>query len=339
MNKQYADINRHGPVNWMAAHPVAANLVMLAFIIGGWLFLNTMQQEVFPDFVSDSISINIVYTGADPEEIERSIILVIEDAISGVEGVDEISSSAKEGVGSVIIDALGDADINLLAQDIQKEIDRITTFPEDAEEPKINVMASKRKTISLVLYGAAEEQVLHQLAENFRDQLLQSEHITQVSLEGVRPLEISIEVSQQILQRYHISLTEVAQRIRSASFDLPGGSVKTDAGEILIRMQERKDTGQEFANMPLVTTATGASLLLGDIATIKDGYEETDYSASYNGYPAIMIQVYRVGNQTPTGIVDAVKQQIELNKATLPKGIYTDIRYDASKTYTERVDL
>ena len=339
MNKQYADINRQGPVNWMAAHPVAANLVMLAFIIGGWLFLNTMKQEVFPDFVSDSISINVVYTGADPEEIERSIILVIEDAISGIEGIDEISSSAKEGIGSVIIDALSDADINLLGQEIQKEIDRITTFPEDAEEPKINVMASKRKTISLVLYGTAEEQVLHQLAENFRDQLLQSEHITQVSLEGVRPLEISIEVSQQILQRYHLSLTEVAQRIRSASFDLPGGSVKTDTGEILIRMQERKDTGQEFANMPLVTTATGASLLLGDIATIKDGYEETDYSASYNGYPAIMVQVYRVGNQTPTGIVDAVKQQIELNKATLPKGIYTDIRYDASKTYTERVDL
>jgi len=339
MNSPQGDNRSQGPVNWMAAHPVAANLVMVAFILGGLLFLNNMKQEVFPDFVTDSISINVVYTGADPEEIERSIILVIEDAISGVEGIDEISSSAKEGLGSVIVDALSDADLYLLAQDIQKEIDRITTFPEEAEEPEVSVMASKRKTVSLVLYGTAEEQVLHELAENFRDQLLQSENITQVDLEGIRPLEISIEISQDALQRYHISLADVAQRIRSASFDLPGGSIKTDTGEILIRMQERKETGQQFANMPLITTATGATILLGDVATISDGYEDTDYSASYNGYPAIMLQVYRVGNQTPTGIADTVKQQIELSKATLPKGIYTDIRYDASKSYTQRVDL
>ncbi len=339
MNNQTTDIKTQGPVHWMASHPVAANLVMLTFIIGGLMFMNTMKQEVFPDFVTDSISINVTYAGADPEEIERSIILVIEDAVSGIEGIDEISSSAKEGEGRVTIDALSDADINLLTQDIQKEIDRITTFPEEAEEPKINIMASRRKTISLVIYGTAEERVLHELAENFRDQLLQEDNITQVGLDGIRPLEISIEISQENLQRYHISLNEIAQRIRRASFDLPGGSIKTDAGEILIRMQERKETGQQFANIPIITTAAGATVLLGDIASIRDGYEETDYSANYNGYPAIMIQVYRVGNQTPIGIVETVKRHLELSKTTLPTGIYTDIRYDASKSYSERVDL
>ncbi len=339
MNNHNRDIHTQGPVHWMASHPVAANLVMLTFIIGGLMFINTMKQEVFPDFVTDSIGINVSYAGADPEEIERSIILAIEDAISGIEGIDEISSSAKEGVGQVIVDALSDADINLLAQEIQKEVDRITTFPEEAEEPKVYIFASKRKTISLVLYGTADERVLHELAENFRDQLLQEENITQVSLDGIRPLEISIEISQENLQRYHLSLTDIAQRIRSASFDLPGGSIKTDAGEILIRMQERKETGQQFANMPIITTASGASVLLGEIATINDGYEETDYSANYNGYPAIMLQVYRVGNQTPISIVETVKRHIEQSKSTLPDGIYTDIRYDASKSYSERVDL
>ena len=331
--------NKQGPISWMASHPVAANLLMIGFILGGFLFINSMKQEVFPDFITDSISIDVVYTGADPEEIEGSIVLVIEDAVSGIEGIDEISSSAKEGLGSVMIEALSDADIYLLAQDIRKEVDRITTFPEEAEEPEINVMASKRKTVSLVIYGETEEPVLHELAESFRDQLLQEETITQIELEGVRPLEINIEISQANLRRYNLSLSEIAQRIRSASLDLPGGSVKTDAGEILIRMQERKDTGLDFAQIPVITTESGATILLGDIATITDGYEDTDYSARYNGYPAIMLQVYRVGNQTPIGIVDAVKQQIELSKTSLPKGIYTDIRYDASASYSQRIDL
>ncbi len=337
MSNQGMNINKHNSVSWMATHPVAANLVMFAFIIGGLLFLNTMKQEVFPDFVTDTISINTVYTGASPEEIERGIVLAIEDAISGLEGIDEISSSSQEGYATVLVDVMTDADINLLAQDIQREIDRITTFPEDAEEPKVNVVASKRKTVSLVIYGDTEEAVLHELAESFREQLLQADNITQIDLEGIRPLEISIEVSQDNLQRYKISIADIAQRIRNASLELPGGSIKSTSGEILIRMQERKDTGQQFAQLPIITTPSGGIVLLGDIATITDGYEDTDYSANYNGVPAIMLQVYRVGDQTPIGISDTVKEQIELSN--LPEGIQAEIRYDASRSYAQRVDL
>jgi multidrug efflux pump subunit AcrB len=337
MSDQGMNINNHDPVSWMAIHPVAANLVMAAFILGGLLFLNTMKQEVFPDFVTDTISISTTYTGASPEEIERGIVLAIEDAISGLEGIDEISSSAQEGYATVLVDVMTDADINLLAQDIQREIDRITTFPEDAEDPKVNIVASKRKTVSLVLYGSTEEAVLHKLAENFREQLLQADNITQIDLTGVRPLEISIEISQANLQRYHISIADITQRIRNASLELPGGSIKSTAGEILIRMQERKDTGQQFAQLPIITTPSGGIVLLGDIATIHDGYEETDYSANYNGVPAIMLQVYRVGQQTPIGISDTVKEQIELSN--LPEGIQVEIRYDASVSYAQRIDL
>ena len=331
------NINQHDPVSWMAIHPVAANLVMAAFILGGLLFLNTMKQEVFPDFVTDTISISTTYTGASPEEIERGIVLAIEDAISGLEGIDEISSSAQEGYATVLVDVMTDADINLLAQDIQREIDRITTLPEDAEDPKVNIVASKRKTVSLVLYGSTEEAILHKLAENFREQLLQADNITQIDLTGVRPLEISIEISQANLQRYHISIADITQRIRNASLELPGGSIKSTAGEILIRMQERKDTGQQFAQLPIITTPSGGIVLLGDIATIHDGYEETDYSANYNGVPAIMLQVYRVGQQTPIGISDTVREQIKLSN--LPEGIQVEIRYDASASYAQRIDL
>jgi len=331
--------SQKGSLTWMTRHPVAANLVMLTFILGGFLFLNTMKQEVFPDFLTDSVSISMTYAGADPEEIERSILLVIEDSLSGIEGIDEISSSAQEGFGTVIVDALTDTDIYLLAQDIQQEIDRITTFPEEAEEPSVKVMASKRKTAALVLYGQTEASVLHELAENFREQLLQAPNISQVELDGVRPLEISIAISQENLRRYQLTFNELAQRIRAASMDLPGGNIKTESGEILIRMDARKNTGHDFAKLPILTTKSGSQVLLGDIAQINDGYEDTDYTTHYNGDPAIMINVFRVGNQTPTGILDTVKAQIQQSQAQLPKGIYIEIRYDASKDYVERVDL
>jgi multidrug efflux pump subunit AcrB len=339
MQNNSSELKPQGAVGWMTCHPVAANLIMLAFIFGGFLFLKTMKQEVFPDFVTDSISISVAYRGADPEEIERSILLVIEDSLSGLDGIDQIISSAVEGNGRVIVDALTNADISLLAQDIQQEIDRITTFPAEAEKPNIKVIASKRTTIALVLYGQTEEAVLHNLAENFREHLLQAKNISQVELDGIRPLEISIEISQEQLRHYQLTFDDIAKRIRAASLDLPGGTIKTDAGEILIRMQARKNTGVDFAKIPIISTASGTQILLGDIATIHDSYEDTDYSANYNGQPAIMINVFRVGDQTPTGIADAVKQQIELSQASLPKGIHIEVRYDASKDYKERVDL
>ncbi|MDI1294084.1 MAG: efflux RND transporter permease subunit [Methylobacter sp.] len=328
-----------GPISWMAGHGVAANLLMGAFILGGILFMFSIKQEVFPEFETETVTVSVVYPGASPEEVENGILLVIEDAISGIDGIDEVNANAKEGVGLVIIEAQSDADIQQLVQDVQQEIDRITTFPADAEEPNVKMLSRKRRNMSLVLYGNAKEQVLHELAEQFRDKLLQDPNITQIELEGIRPLEISVEVSQENLRRYRLSLADITQRIQNASVDLPGGSVKTSTGEILIRMKERKDYGRQFANIPIITAANGSVILLGDIATIDDGYADTDYSATFDGQPAVMLQIYRVGKQIPTQISDAVKRQLERVNAELPQGIKAEIRYDASEQYQQRIDL
>ncbi|MGR9115993.1 MAG: efflux RND transporter permease subunit [Gammaproteobacteria bacterium] len=337
--EQTHKIAEKGPVAWMAGHSVAANLVMLACIIGGYLFLNNIRQEVFPEFEIDTVSISVVYPGASPEEVESGIILAIEDAVSGLEGIDEINSSAKEGIGTVVVEAMSDADMQRLTQDIQKEVDRITTFPEDAEKPQVTVMTRKRQVVSLVLFGDAKENVLHELAEQFRDRLLQDPGITQVDLSGVKPLEISIEIAQENLRRYRLSLGQIAQRITDASIDLPGGSIKTGSGEILIRMKERRDYGQEFARLPIITTSDGSRVLLGDIATIEDGYDESDYYAIYNGKPAIMVQVYSVGRQTPIQVSDTVKHYLEQTRQELPEGIFAEIRRDTSEEYRQRIDL
>ena len=336
----HAVITEHkGPISWMAGHGVAANLLMLVCLFGGLLIMSNIKQEVFPEFQIDSVSISIAYPGASPEEVESGILLAVEDAMSGLDGIDEIRATAKEGRGTVIVDALSGADLQKLTQDIQQEVDRINTFPDDAEKPEITLISRKRPVLTLVLYGNAKDTVLHELAEQFRDQLLQDPGITQVELEGIRPLEIGINITQENLRRYHLSLSEIAQRIQNASVDLPGGSVKTDTGEILIRMKERKDYGQQFAHIPIINTANGSVVLLGDIATINDDYEDTDYSASYNGLPAVMLQVFSVGVQSPIQVSQAVKKHLQQARAELPKGIQAEIRFDSSDQYAERIDL
>ncbi|MFU8787598.1 MAG: efflux RND transporter permease subunit [Methylobacter sp.] len=328
-----------GAISWMAQHGVAANLLMAACILGGLLMMLSIKQEVFPDFEIDTITVSVAYPGASPEEVENGILLVIEDAISGLDGIDEVKATASEGSGLVVIDVASDANIQQLAQDVQQEVNRITTFPTDIEEPKIKILSRSSQVVSVVLHGAAEERVLHELAEQFRDQLLQDPNISRIELAGIRPLEISIEVPQENLRRYKLSLAEIAQRIQNSSIDLPGGSVKTSVGEILIRMKERKDYGRQFAQIPVITAANGSVVLLGEIATINDSYKETDYSASYNGQPAVMIQVLRVGQQTPVQISDAVKRNLTLVNASLPQGMSAEIRYDSSVQYGQRIDL
>lgn len=333
------DPSRTGPIAWMAGHSVAANLAMVVCIIGGLLFLNNIRQEVFPDFEIDSVSISVAYPGASPEEVERGIVLAIEDAVGGLDGIKQITSSAKENAGTVTVEALRGTDLQKFTQDIQKEVDRITTFPIDAEKPQITLIASKRRVISVALYGDAEDAVLHELAEQLRDQLLQDPGITQIDLEGVKPLEIAVEIPQDMLRRYRLSLGDIAQRIASASIDLPAGSVKTDSGEILIRIKERRDYGRQFSQLPIITTPDGSQIKLGDIARITDGFDESDYYATFNDKPAVMLQVYSVGEQTPIQVSETVRNHLDKIAPELPEGIFTDVRRDASEDYGQRIDL
>ncbi|MBE0434702.1 MAG: efflux RND transporter permease subunit [Methylomicrobium sp.] len=337
--QSHQDPSHTGPIAWMAGHSVAANLAMVVFIIGGLLFLNNIRQEVFPDFEIDSVSITVDYPGASPEEVERGIVLAIEDAVGGLDGIKQITSSAKENTGMVTVEALRGTDMQRFTQDIQKEVDRITTFPIDAEKPQITLIASKRRVISVALYGDAEDTVLHELAEQLRDQLMQDPDITQIDLEGVKPLEITIEIPQDMLRRYRLSLGDIAQRIASASIDLPAGSVKTGSGEILIRIKERRDYGRQFSQLPIITTADGSQIKLGDIARITDGFDESDYYATFNDKPAVMLQVYSVGEQTPIQVSETVRKHLDKIAPELPDGIYTEVRRDASEDYAQRIDL
>jgi multidrug efflux pump subunit AcrB len=339
MDKKSNQIKTKGAISWMANNPVAANILMIFLLVGGLFWGMQIKQEVFPEFTIDSVKISVTYPGASPDEIEKGIILPIEEAIQGLNGIDEVISTADEGIGTVRVNARIDFDVNKLYQDIKNEIDRIDSFPDEAEEPTVYIPTTKHEVITLILYGNQTDKVLREVAEDVRANLLADKGISQVELVGDKPLEISIEVKEDILLAYKLTIAQIADKVRKAAFDLPGGSLKTTSGEILVRVKERKDYKSEFENIPIITAKSGDIIRLKDIAVIKDGFEETDTEMLYNNMPAIGINVYRVGNQTPITVSDRVKANIEKLKHTLPKGINVDFVDDKSKIFKQRIEL
>lgn len=330
---------KRGFIAWMANNSVAANLLMLFFLLGGLIMAARIKQEVFPEFTSDMVSISVAYPGASPEEVEQGIVLAVEERLTGLDGVKEITSSSREGSGSVTVEALSGTDIQRLAQDIKSEVDRITSFPEEAETPKVVVATNRRQTVSIALYGNADERSLRNLAETIRNELLQDPEITQVDLSGIRDLEISVEISQDRLRAYGLTLRDVADRVGRSALELPGGSIKTSQGEILVRVKDRRELGEEFAKLPIITTASGSVVRLEDLGTITDGFADTDISARYNNQPAVLIDIYRVGDQTPNSVSRAVKKHMERLNQILPPGVHLAKRSDSSDVFRQRMDL
>ncbi|NDY71982.1 AcrB/AcrD/AcrF family protein [Desulfobacter hydrogenophilus] len=332
----------HGPrgaIAWMAGNTVAANLFMAVFLVGGLFMVFNIKQEVFPEFSLDTVSISVAYPGASPEEVESGIILAVEEAVRDLEGIDEITSEALEGSASVIIEALDGADVTRLWQEIKSEVDRIDTFPDEAEDPVVTITSRQREVVRLALYGNAPETTMRDLADDIRDRFLSDPAITQVALEGVREREILVEISTNTLRRYGMTLSDVADAISTASVELGGGAIKSGGGDILLRIKSRKDYARQYAKLPIFTREDGSQLVLSDIATVREGFEDSDTWASFNGKRAVTIAVYRVGKQTPTQVADATQKMLKIINADLPEGIHLSIVRDMSKIFVQRADL
>ena len=326
-----------GPIAWMARNGVAANLAMVIILVGGALGAMRMKQETFPAFDLDLVRVTMAYPGASPEEVEQGIVLAVEEAVRGIDGVKRVTSGASEGVGTVAIELLIDADPDRVLADVKSSVDRIRSFPEEAEDPEIAIASRKQRVISLVIAGDQELATLQEIAERARLEMLRDDAITQVELEGVPEQEIAIEIRRERLEEFGLTLQEVSNQIRFASLELPGGGLKTSSGEILVRLSDR--SGAEFGEMILRSTASGASVKLKDVATITDGYADTDQASFYNSQRAVRVTAYRVGDETPTGVADAVRGYIDSLRPEVPENVTLAIWSDDSELLRGRIDL
>lgn len=325
-------------IAWMAKNSVASNLFMFAILAGGALGLMRIKQEVFPEFSLDVISVSVPYPGASPTEVEQGIILAIEEQARGLDGVKRVTSTSAEGVGTVSIQTLLGEDPNKVLGDVKNAVDRITSFPADAEEPQVALANNRNQVVSLVLSGDVSRQTLYELGEKMRGDLLAA-GLTQVDISGLPPLEVRIEVPRDNLEAYGLTLDQIAQLIRASSLELPGGGVKTANGEILVRVSDRAMTGEEFRDIILRGTPLGATVRLGDIAQIYDDFADTTKEAYLDSLPAVRITTYRVGNETPEGVATVVKDYASQFEAGLPAGMNLVIWDDDSELLRGRIDL
>ena len=309
------------PIAWMVRNPIAANLLMVILLAGGAWSATSVQKEVFPQFQLDVVEIAVGYPGAAPEEVEQGILRPVEEAVRGVDGIREIASQAREGRGTVTIELVGGANRMKAFQDIDQAVSRIRTFPDDVEQPEVSLQSRQVEVLRVGLYGPVDVWTLRQLAERTRDQLLADPFITQVELSRVPDYVTHVEIPRETLREYGLTLDTIARLIERSSEDVAAGSVQTTAGEILLRVKARKQWADQFASIELLSSETGTPLRLGDIATIRDGFTEGNFHSQFNQQPSVELQVYRVGDQSPLEIADAVDTVMKAAEASFPPGL------------------
>ena len=295
-------------------------------------------MEVFPDITIPIINVSVIYPGASPEDIEESICVKVEEQVQGINGLKRITSSSNEGYGSINIEIENGYDIDEVKDEVKAQVDAITSFPDDAEKATIKSFDGQPEVITIAVHGNVDEVSLLNIAEKIRDEVSELPNITQTRL-GKKPKEISIEVSEKTLQKYGISFDYIASKIRTSSMDVPGGAIETYDGEILIRSKGQAYTGDEFGIIPVLSLPDGSTVLLRDIAEIEDGFQDVEYDIKFNSEPALLIRVYRTGEQNALDIAEEVHKYIKKKNPLMPPGVSLTTMKDESVILKGRIEL
>nr|WKN34125.1 efflux RND transporter permease subunit [Tunicatimonas sp. TK19036] len=328
-----------GPIAYMARNPLAANLLMVLLIGSGiWTMMN-VQKEVYPEFQLDIVEVSVVYPGAAPAEVEQGILLPVEEAVRGVQGIKEVVSTAEEGSGQISIELVAGTERMRAFQDIDQAIARIRTFPDEIEEPEIRLQTEQRSVMELGIFGGEDIWTLRIIAERLRDRLLSNPEITQIEIGNVPEYVTHVEIPRNRLREYGLTLGQVANIIQQSSEDVPAGAVETSSGEILLRLKERKQWAEEFGQIEIITAPSGATVTLADLAEITDGFEEEGFHGQFNQQASVELEIFRVGKQSPLEIAEIVEQELADFESSLPPGIEARIDSNAAEDYEDRLAL
>ena len=330
---------REGIIGWFVRNHVAANLLMFAIIgLGLYSGLN-LRQQTTPDFDINYVSVRVPYLGAAPEEVEEGVVIKIEEVIKDTKGIKKIKSTSKEGLGSVRAEVEIGADINEVLNEIKVKVDAISTFPELTEKPVVYKVEIPTGILFVSIYGDLDEYQRKNIAEEMKDELLNFPEIKSINLLGDRNYEISIEVSENTLREYDLTMSEISSAIKASSIDLPGGRIRTDGGDILLRTKGQVYTGEEFGALVLRTYPDGSRLLLSDIANIDDGFVESKSWGRFNGQSTLDMEILAAQAENEIETADRVKEYISEKASTLPEGINLEVWGDRSIYLQDRLDM
>jgi len=329
----------HGPVAWMARHGIAPNLFMAFLIIGGFIMSLTIKKEFIPSYEADTVVVDVGYPGATPAEMEQGIILPIENEVASLDGIKDVISIANQGSAKVVLELINGVDRQKAYQDIEQAVSRITTFPVETEKPVIKLASRSIDVATLAIFGDVSLLELKRLSEQVKEKLLSADEISKIELKGTPSEEIHIEISQANLQRYNLTLAEVANIVSKNAIEQSAGSVRTEGGEILVTLNDRRYWAPQFRDIVLRYDASGVLVQLSDVANIKDSFSDSNRSVTYNGKAAIKLKIYRAEDQTPTTVVEAMYEKLDTLRDQLPLGIEIIVTDDDGETYQQRVGL
>ena len=308
-------------ISWFIINPIAANLLMFALVVGGLLGLIEVRKEEFPNIDVPTITVTVPYLGAAPAEVETGVCVRIEEAVQGIEGVDKIRASAAENRCVVAIELTSRSFQDRALDDVKAQVNAISTFPANTERPVVSLVSLRSVVMYIAVSGDTDERSLKNLTEGLREEILELPSVSLVDTLYVRPDEISVEIPEHTLRRYGLTLADVSEAIRRSSIEIPGGSIKTDAGEVRLRGTAQRYSGKELENIPVITHPDGTRIPLGDIATIRDGFEDQDLAASLDGKPTQLLKVWRLGKDNTLAMAEDLAAFIDAKQPSLPPGI------------------
>jgi len=328
-----------GIIAWFARNNVAANLLMVSILVVGFFSYQSINKKMFPEFNANSIQVVVPHLGAAPEEVEQSVILKVEEALEDIEGIKRITSTANEGVGRVNIELQSGYSLSEKLDEVQMQVDAITTFPAQTEKPIITKLEFKSQVLWLSIHGSMDRRSRQAMAQTIRDEIMMLPSVNSADVVGSRDYEISIEVSEDKLQKYNLTFDQITNAIRASSIDMPGGTIKTRGGDILLRTQGQAYTGIEYGNLVLKTSFDGTHLLLSDVANIVDGFVESEGFAKFDGESTTSVRVQSTGDQNDLDIAKEVREYVKKKNLSLPKGAELEIWGDSSFYLSERLDM
>ena len=329
----------NGPIRWMIRNRVTANLLMVFILVAGSFGAISLQKQVFPEFSPELINISVAYPGASPIEVEEAIVVPTEAALESIDEVEEVNATASQNLAVVTAELRSGVDKQRVLDEVKSAIDRIRTFPVQIERPIVNLASPRSQVIQLVLSGNVGERALKVLAKEARDDLIALGAISDVQISGARDYELSIEVSSDVLDAYGFSLSQLATIVRRESLELSGGEIETRDGRVLLRTQGRNETSEDFRDIVVLAETDGTEVLLSDIATVTDGFADSDLAATFNGQRAVVVTAYRVGEESVLDVAEAVHTYVASFSARLPEGVTASVWQDQSVVLDGRLKL
>ncbi|TXS92078.1 efflux RND transporter permease subunit [Parahaliea maris] len=324
-------------IRWWIYNPVAANLLMVGILLSGYLGFLAMEREAFPQFVINQVQVEVTWPGAAPQEVEEQVIQRIEESLKDLDNVKRVNATATEGYGRLDVATYTYVDINDFLNDVKNRVDAVIGLPRDIEPPRIKRTEMRQEMIRVAVHGDVGERQLTRLAEDLRDEMAQLPYVSLVELFGARQEEVTVELSESSMRRYGLSFDEVANAIRGSSVNLSSGQVRTATGDIRLRARNLADNQEDFERIVIRQTEAGATVTLGDVARVIDGFEENEILATMDGEPAILLQAMSTDNMQIVKASEAVRGWMESVRPSLPRGVQLSLWFDSADIYNSRM--